>query len=126
MKEIGLPFGIVKKIINEFDIGRNNSKITTYRLKQIINYFSFKKLEEVLNKYIINLSEIKLLPSFDIDRWDIKDDDDDNLNNYLWAINSRLKCMGDIHVSNEAACREYISIILLTAINYFNNILVYS
>lgn len=125
MKDIGLPFGIIKKIIHELDIIKNNSKpVSASQLKQKRNYSSFKKLEEVIYKYGMDTSEIKLLPNFDIERRKIEDDDI-NFNNCLWAVKARLRCMGDLHVSNEAARREYISMILFTAVNYFRNILVY-
>lgn len=125
MREIGLPYGIIKKIINELDIIKNyNKSASAYRIKQKRNYSSFKKLDEILNKYGINTSEIKLIPNFDIEKTDIKDDDI-NFTNCLWAVKSRLRCMGDIHVSNEAARKEYISMILFTAANYFKNILIY-
>lgn len=83
MKEIELPFGIIKKIIDELNKIKNNTNNngistnntnntnpnnTPLRIKQKIIYPSFKRLDEVLNKYRINTMEIKLLPTFDIEK----------------------------------------------------------
>lgn len=71
MKDMGLQLGIIKKIRNELDVIKNNSKPTSVlRSKQKINYSSFKKLDEVLHKYVINrvdTFEIKLLTDLNIE-----------------------------------------------------------
>lgn len=122
----GIPRGPASKIAALIDKIKKNRKeiikeIAIAKPKPKRSYSSYKKLEEVLLKYNINASTIDRLPTFEVGKVTIKDDDEP-FSHCLFNIKLWLEYMGSADDKNEAARCQFISVILLAAIRYFKNI----
>lgn len=120
LKDAGFAIGLSTSIFAEIQRMKRLRKALRKKQKQKNTFSSYRKLEDVLNKYGITISDISSLPAFNIGRMELVDEN--IFESCIEEIKRRLRCMGTAHTSNEAARREYISAILFTAANYFKNI----
>ena len=81
------------------------------KLRAYSSYRSMKDLKEVLGKYGVNSNDIQMIPQFMPEPVRI-DDNDEELKQCITDIKRRIRIMGSITGSNEAARCEYIVSIL--------------
>lgn len=117
-----LPLGPAIKIGSTIEKIKKNKKATHNKTKR--SFSSYKKLEEVFEKYKIKTTNISRLPSFNVGRFEIKEDDE-AFQHCLKEIKLWLQYMGSANEQNEAARCEFISAILLAAMRYFKNLLIF-
>lgn len=122
IKDTGLSIGPIVKIINVIEKIKRDRISANKKIKR--SYSSYKKIEEVFQKYNIKASNISRIPTFEIGKVEINNHDI-NFQHCLKDIKLWIEYMGPANEQNEAARCQFISCILLAAVRYFKNLLIY-